>query len=148
MRKGARGRIAAAAIALGCAGWAHPAAAEQPAPAATPSAAATAFRAEINRLYPRDFDEQKKRGGPEKLSARMDRFWNKVKANRALYLPLLRAELVREGNPPFFYFDGSQLLITASDSREDGELALSVIERADLEMVEPAGYLIALTRRA
>jgi hypothetical protein len=74
----------------------------------------------------------------------MDRFWNKVKANKALYLPLLRAELVREGNPPFFYFDGSQLLIAASDSREDGALALSVIERADLEMVQPAGYLIVL----
>lgn len=137
-------RIAAAAIALACAGWTHPAAAQQPAPAAAPSAAASAFRDEIGKLYPRSFDEQKKKGGVEKVAAGLDRFWNKVKADKALYLPLLRAELVREGNPPFFYFDGSQLLVAASDISEDGALALSVIERADLEMVNLAGYLTAL----
>ena len=139
------GGLVAAAIALAGA-WAQPAAALPSNPAGTeaPTAAAKAFRAEISRLYPRDFNAQKKLGGTEKISARLDAFWTKVKADKATYLPLLRAELLRPGNPPFFYWDGAELLRAASESRDDGQLALNSITRADLEMVNPDGYLYAL----
>ena len=138
---------AAAAIFLACLAWAPPLRAQDaPAGAQAPSpAAAEAFHAEIGRIYPRNFAGQKKAGGVEAASARLDAFWNKVKADKVTYLPLLRAELLRTDNPPFFYFDGAELLRSASDSREDGQLALDSIERADLEMVTPEGYLYALS---
>lgn len=120
------------------------AASAQPAPAPASPAEET-FRAEIARLYTIDRSRISSESGMESVSAELDVFWNRVKGDRATYLPMLRAELVREGNPPFFYFDGAQLLRDASDLREDRELALASIERADLSMVNPEGYLFALS---
>jgi hypothetical protein len=135
-----------AAFALASGAGPAPARAQQGAPAApqADAAAAAAFHAEIARLYRVEGGALQQRGGVEAVSGTLDGFWNRVKADRAAYLPLLRAELVRTDNPAFFYFDGAQLLREASDSRSDGELALGVIERADLAYVDPSGYLIAL----
>jgi hypothetical protein len=141
-----KGCFAAAAMALAALG--QPAGAQSPGPSSGTSAAAVTaetFRGEIARLYPSDFKQQKKLGGAEKIAGRLDAFWTKVKADKATYLPLLRAELVRPGNPSFFYWDGAELLRSASDSREDGQLALDSISRADLEMVNLDGYLYALS---
>lgn len=127
----------AALMALAAPAALSPARAQQSDPAAS-------FHAEIARLYRLDGGALQQRGGVDAVSGTLDTFWSRVKADKATYLPLLRAELARTDNPPFFYFDGAQLLREASDSRADGELALGVIERADLTYVDPAGYLIAL----
>ncbi len=111
---------------------------------AAPTAAAGRFRAEIDRLYRIDPESLRRDRTMAAVSRRLDSFWNRVKANRVAYVPLLRAELAREGHPPFFYFDGARLLREASESREDRAFALTVLERADLSMVDPSGYLIAL----
>lgn len=147
MSREGTGRAVAVAIALAC--GALPVQAQTPtapAPANNQSGPVTAeaFHAEIGRLYGFAPNSLKKQKRIEATSARLDAFWNKVKADKATYLPLLRAELVRADNPPFFYFDGAELLRDASDSREDGQLALNSIERADLTNVDPSGYLYAL----
>jgi hypothetical protein len=137
---------AAAALAAWAA-FAPPADAEQPAPQAQnapQSSVAAAFHAEITRLYRADRTAPERRADMQAVSDTLDTFWNRVKADKATYLPLLRAELVRPDNPPFFYFDGAELLRDASDSRADGQLALSVTERVDLSQIELSGYLIAL----
>lgn len=136
--------LVCAALAAGAAA----AAAQQgpaPASAGVPRAGeADPFHAEIARLYRTEPDDFERRGGRERIAAELDAFWDRVKADRATYLPLLRAELARSDNPPFFYFDGAELLRDASESRADRELALRALERADLSRVELGGYLLAL----
>jgi hypothetical protein len=127
----------------------QPAHAQPPPPAQARTAArpdaATAFHAEIGRLYRADRTGPDRRADMQNVSNSLDAFWNRVKADKATYLPLLRAELTRPDNPPFFYFDGAELLRGATDSRADGELALSVTERVDLSQIELSGYLTALS---
>jgi hypothetical protein len=141
--------IGGVAVLAMCAACVQPAQAQQPAPAQAPTAtrhdAAASFHAEIGRIYRADRTAPERRADMQSVSNSLDAFWNRVKADRAIYLPLLRAELVRPGNPPFFYFDGAELLRDASDSRADGELALSVTERVDLSQIELSGYLMALS---
>ncbi|HEX8653638.1 MAG TPA: hypothetical protein VF693_00235 [Allosphingosinicella sp.] len=140
---------AAAALAALLAGPAAAQPADGPAPAAAASpvaaaAAAAAFRADIARLYAVDAQARQSRGGREGISGELDAFWERVKADRPTYLPLLRAELARAGNPAFFYFDGAELLRSASELREDRALALAATARADLTSIDPAGYLAAI----
>jgi len=111
---------------------------------AAPSAAVERFRAEIDRRYRINPESLRGERTMAAVSRRLDSFWNRVKADRAAYAPMLRAELARDGHPPFFYFDGARLLREASESREDRAFALTVLERADLSMVDPSGYLITL----
>jgi hypothetical protein len=141
---GAASALAAWAAFIPAAGAQQPAPPQAQAPASPQADAAAAFHAEITRLYRADRTAPDRRADMQAVSDTLDAFWNRVKADKATYLPLLRAELVRPGNPPFFYFDGAELLRDASDSRADGALALSVIERVDLSQIELSGYLIAL----
>lgn len=115
-----------------------------PAPQEAASPVAAAFRAEVARLYAVDEQAMQGRGGREGIAAELDAFWERVKADRPTYLPLLRAELARPGNPAFFYFDGAELLRSASELREDRALALAATARADLGRIDPAGYLAAI----
>jgi hypothetical protein len=102
------------------------------------------FGAEIDRLYRIDPASLRRESTRDAISRRLDSFWNRVKADRATLAPLLRSELGREGHPPFFYFDGARLLREASESRDDRAFALTVLERADLTIVDPSGYLLEL----
>ncbi len=77
-------------------------------------------------------------------SAELDKFWQKIRADKKTYLPLLRSELRADGNPTFFYFDGAQLLRTLSSDRADGELALASIGRVGPKEVAVDGYAGAL----
>lgn len=140
---------AAAALAALLAGPATAQPGDQPAVAAPAlpeagTAAGAAFRAEVARLYAVDEQAMQRRGGTEGVAAELDAFWERVKADRPTYLPLLRAELTRAGNPAFFYFDGAELLRSASELREDHALALAATARADLGRIDPAGYLAAV----
>lgn len=119
----------------------------QPAVAAQESATpvvAERFGVEIGRLYRIDPQSLRRERATDAVSRRLDSFWNRVKADRATYVPMLRAELARDGHPPFFYFDGARLLREASESRDDRASALLALERADLSMVDPSGYLTEL----
>ena len=74
-------------------------------------------------------------------SEQMDKFWKLVSTNQANLLPMLRKELMREDNPPFFYYDGSKLLLSLSNEIGDKKLAAASIARCDLQGVKPKDYL-------
>lgn len=73
-------------------------------------------------------------------SQEMDKFWDEVKKNPDLGLPLLRHELKDRTNPAFFFEDGSMLLLSLSQSMEDETLVLEAISNADLRDVDPGAY--------
>lgn len=104
-----------------------------------------AFHAEVVRLYSMTTEQLQTPDGLTGQSSLLDGFWNMVKSDREKYLPMLRAELARTGNPELFYFDGAELLRDASDSRADREFALGVITSHGIGHVDPAGYLMALS---
>lgn len=62
----------------------------------------------------------------------LDRFWEKVKNDTLQNLPLLRKELQANGHNPFFYYDGSGLLLSLTNNKADKELAIEAISKCDL----------------
>lgn len=52
-------------------------------------------------------------------SALLDQFWNKAKSQHGDYTAGLRRELADFSNPPFFFFDGSKLLMSLSSDPAD-----------------------------
>jgi hypothetical protein len=79
-------------------------------------------------------------------SKTLDLFWSKTKSNPGLYLPLLRLELQSPSNPPYFLFDGGQLLLSLSDSKEDKALALNGAARCDLRDIQGEEYVRVVQR--
>jgi hypothetical protein len=74
-------------------------------------------------------------------SKEMDDFWKEVTEHKDADLPFLRKELENPANPPFFFDDGSNLLLSLSQKREDQELVAASIAKADLKDVQPLHYL-------
>lgn len=98
------------------------------------------FRLRINRLY--DFDAQKLNAEQfdEKLD-KLDVFWKDVERDSSRLLPLLRAALSNPDNPPLFFYDGSHLLLSLSEQKEDRLLALRVMPKVDLARIQQDAYL-------
>ena len=59
-------------------------------------------------------------------------FWNMVRSDTSRWLPDLRKQLAASDHKPFFYFDESSLLLSASNSRVDKLLAGEAIARCDI----------------
>lgn len=81
-------------------------------------------------------------------SAELDGFWNKAKVKPAEYVVGLRAELQKPGNPPFFYYDGSMLLLSLSDTEQDEQLVLEAITKADIQDIQANEYFKQVHRFA
>jgi len=77
----------------------------------------------------------------ESKSSQLDFFWKMVEANPEKYLPLLRDELGTGNNSAFFSYDGSKLLLSISEEREDRALALESIPKANLNSIQNTDYL-------
>jgi len=77
-------------------------------------------------------------------SKQMDAFWDEIKQNKDRELPLLRKELESQDDPPFFFFDGSTLLLSLSHTPEDQKLAAAAISRTDLRDVQRRQYLFVV----
>lgn len=105
------------------------------------------LHAEIQKLY--DFH-------PHTLSTAqinqksdlLDQFWTKAKSQRDVYVPELRRELADFSNPPFFLFDGSQLLLSLSDAPADRKIVLSAIVHTDLRDLQLKDYFLLVQRMA
>ncbi len=98
------------------------------------------FHAEIVKTY----DFRAHTMAQNELDARfseLDRFWDKVNKEKEACLPLLRTELQAMGNPAYFYFDGSGLLLTLSEDLADKKIALRALPKADLADVRQGLYL-------
>jgi hypothetical protein len=117
-------------------------------PAAGQASSSTGFlHAEIQKLY--DFH-------PHTLSTAqinqksdlLDQFWTKAKSQRDVYVPELRRELADFSNPPFFLFDGSQLLLSLSDAPADRKIVLSAIVHTGLRDLQLKDYFLLVQRMA
>ena len=71
----------------------------------------------------------------------LDRFWDKVKSDTTKYLSLLRVELKSSGHRPYFYYDGSGLLLSLTNSKADKELAIEAISKCDLDDISQEIYV-------
>ena len=83
----------------------------------------------------------------EKVPA-LDRFWTLVKGDTQTYLPLLRAELQNNGHQPFFYYDGSSLLLSLTDNSADKKLAIEAIAKCNIADISPRIYVQTLNKFA
>jgi hypothetical protein len=74
----------------------------------------------------------------------LDKFWEKVKSDTIQYLPQLRTELKKNGHNPFFYYDGSGLLLSLTNRKVDKELAILAISKCDLDDISQKIYVKTL----
>jgi hypothetical protein len=105
------------------------------------------FTKEVDALY-NFIPRQLKDSEQEAKSGLLDQFWQKVKADTTTYLPHLRAELAATSHSPFFYFDGSSLLLSVSRRPHDKALAADAIARCDLNDISRRAYVGVLNQLA
>ena len=78
----------------------------------------------------------------------LDKFWDKVKSDTSHYLPQLRFELRQAGHNPFFYYDGSGLLMSLSETKSDKDLAVQAITKCALADISQKIYVTTLNNLA
>jgi hypothetical protein len=76
----------------------------------------------------------------QELFPKLDEFFEKVIADKDTYLPLLREELKRNDNNPYFYYDGGILLMEISSAPADLQLIADALVKCDLRDVPPKLY--------
>jgi hypothetical protein len=82
----------------------------------------------------------------KKLFPKLDEFFNKVINDKKQYLPLLRDELKRKDNNPYFYYDGGILLFEVSTEPSDLQLIADALVKCDLQDIPPRLYLQHMLR--
>lgn len=78
----------------------------------------------------------------------LDTLFEKVLKDTARYLPLLRAELQRNDNPKYFYYDGAILLTEASHTPADSLMFLASLQKTDVQDLSPRIYVQLLNKYA
>ncbi len=81
-------------------------------------------------------------------SGLLDKFWEKAKSQRSVYIPGLRQELTDFSNNPFFLFDGSQLLLSLSDTPADRKIVCAAIAHTDLRDLQVRDYFLLVQHMA
>lgn len=84
----------------------------------------------------------------DERSSELDKFWTEAQTYPDRYVPGLRQELDDAKNPPFFFYDGSMLLLKLSDTPPDRKIALKAIARCDLHDVQSKDYFYQVHRLA
>ena len=84
----------------------------------------------------------------QEKSKLLDQFWERANAKKSESITGLRVELADSTNPPFFFFDGSMLLLSLSDTHEDRMIALSAFASCDLKDVVRKAYFDEVQREA
>ena len=78
----------------------------------------------------------------------LDKFWDKVKKDTTKYLPMLRTELKSNNHNPYFYYDGSVLLLSLIKNKLDKRLAIDAIAKCDISDISQRIYVTTLNRLA
>jgi hypothetical protein len=105
------------------------------------------MHARVVSLY--DFHPSKISDAERKAKSKeMDLFWDEMKGTPNQTLPLLRKELLDQSDPSFFFTDGSELLLSLSQTREDKELAAATLPHVDLVDTQSAAYFNDVHRLA
>lgn len=102
---------------------------------------------EIDSIYTFNPGKLSDKEQESKLPA-LDKFWEKVKGDTSKYLSQLRFELKQTGHNPFFYYDGSSLLLSLSQAAIDKELAVRAIAKCDLDDISQKIYVTTLNKLA
>lgn len=111
------------------------------------SAQQASVHGEIQQVYnfqPRLLDQQQ----IAQKSGVLDQFWTKAKQQRQAYVPALRQELANFTNPPFFFYDGSMLLLSLSDTPADRKIVLAAVTHCDLRDLQANEYFLQVHRLA
>lgn len=102
---------------------------------------------EIDGIY--DFSPSKLTGKEQELKMpSLDKFWEKVKSDTTKYLPELRTALESDGRSPYFYYDGSGLLLSLTKNKEDKELAIEAISKCDINDISQEIFVKTLNHLA
>lgn len=75
-----------------------------------------------------------------KRIVQLDSLFKAVQADTSKYLPALREELIRNDNPPYFYWDGACLLLSTSKSEETKQLFIQAVEKTDMRDMDTDIY--------
>jgi hypothetical protein len=128
--------LALAAVALSCSSQSR--AAQKP---------CEEFDRAVKATY--DFKPSRLKGEAERnaKAAEMDRFWQKVEADKARLLPCLRAAVRDPRADAWFRFDGSNLLVSLDPSRESKAEQVRQYAAADLSDVNLQVWVSTLARR-
>ncbi len=102
---------------------------------------------EVNSIY--NFKPAKLSDANQTIkSGQLDKFWAKVKSDTTIYLPQLRVELMAPAHNPYFYFDGSELLLSLSKTHHDEQLAADAIAKCSLDDISQREYVRVLNQLA
>jgi hypothetical protein len=102
------------------------------------------FKQEIDKTY--NFHPHKlSRAEQEKIFPSLDTFFFKVKSDTAKYLPLLRQELISNDHYPYFYYDGSHLLMMESKSNSDHKICADAFAKTNIKDLSPKEYVSLLS---
>jgi len=105
------------------------------------------LHAEIQRVY--DFQPHTlSKAQIAQKSELLDQFWSKAKSQSEVYVPALRLELADFSNPPFFFFDGSKLLMSLSKDAADRKIILAAIAHSDLRDLQWIDYFLLVQSMA
>ncbi|MDB5256857.1 MAG: hypothetical protein JWM14_1552 [Chitinophagaceae bacterium] len=105
------------------------------------------FTKEIDNIY--NFQPSKLTDKEQELKGpSLDNFWNKVGGDTTQYLPQLRTELKTDNHNPFFYYDGSGLLLSLTNNKVDKELAIEAIAKCDINDISRRIYVRTLNHLA
>ncbi len=72
---------------------------------------------------------------------KLEEFFNMVVKDKDAYIESLRAELVRNDNNPYFYFDGGILLTEISKSESDLQLVADAMMKVDIRDIGSLMYM-------
>ncbi len=82
----------------------------------------------------------------EKKSKLLDIFWKKISNDPNKYKQLLRNELKLNSHSPYFFYDGSKLLLSISNEKEDKILVLKAFQKSDLKDIQNTDYLLTVSK--
>ena len=78
----------------------------------------------------------------------LDKFWEKIKSDTSKYLPELRLELAGNGHNPYFYYDGSGLLLSLANNKADKAIAIESISKCDIRDISQQIFVMTLNHLA
>ncbi len=104
------------------------------------------FDALVARVY--DFDEAKMSDAQKNEKERdLDRFWKRVKADKAKFLPCLRLKIADPKANAFLRFDGSNLLVSLDPSPDSMRAQIAVYLATPLDIIGVNRWVSILTLR-
>ena len=102
---------------------------------------------EIDKVY--DFAPSKlSKSEQDKKMPKLDAFWKKVESDTTTYLPALRRELNEPNHNPYFYFDGTSLLLSLTSRPLDKSIAAKNIAKCQLKDIDRRAYVMLVNKLA